>query len=252
MAHARGSIYALSYLAFALLWFLVASVHRECLLNVRTFNEAFLLSVETQSTIGYGVRAVAGNCVGATFLEFGQTVCGMLLDAGLLGLMFAKMARPQQRKYTLLFSDKVRACVIRRAMRADAPGGQGCVYLRNGQLCLVFRVGDLRTKAPFANPRVGGGMAVLGHDTPTTQRGPQVRVVLLYDEVTAEGEVVPFQQANMAVGSTPGAYADDSSLLLPKEIVHVVDEASPVHGRLSLEVHAPESCGCVRVTWTVP
>ena len=79
-----------------------------------------------------------------------------------------------------------------------------------------------------------------------THKRAQVRVVLLCDEVTAEGEVVPFQQANMAVGSTPGAYADDSSLLLPKEIVHVVDEASPVHGRLSLEVRAPAPERCAR------
>lgn len=62
--------YALSYLFFAILWYSVSQADERCLLNPDddstfrsySFNEAFLYSIETQASIGYGSKAVAGDC----------------------------------------------------------------------------------------------------------------------------------------------------------------------------------------------
>lgn len=47
----------------------------------------------------------------------------------MVGIIFAKMARPKQRTQTLLFSRNAVICQ------------------RDGQLCLMFRVGDMRERS---------------------------------------------------------------------------------------------------------
>lgn len=62
--------FLLSWLGFALIWLAVAAVHGDlqseaersnntsCVTNMHSFTSAFLFSVETQHTIGYGSRSV--------------------------------------------------------------------------------------------------------------------------------------------------------------------------------------------------
>jgi potassium inwardly-rectifying channel subfamily J, other len=61
--------FLLSWLGFALMWYAVAASHGDtnpdakglnetCVTNMHTFTSAFLFSVETQHTIGYGSRSV--------------------------------------------------------------------------------------------------------------------------------------------------------------------------------------------------
>lgn len=70
----------------------------------------------------------------------------------MVGIVFAKMARPKQRKQTILFS---RNCVICQ---------------RDGQLCLLFRVGDMREKSHLINS--------------------SVRSYIIHSKHTQEGEVL--------------------------------------------------------------
>lgn len=75
----------------------------------------------------------------------------------MVGIVFAKMARPKQRKQTLLFS---RNCVICQ---------------RDGCLCLLFRVGDMREKSHLINATI--------------------RLYLIQSKHTQEGEVLtPYLQ----------------------------------------------------------
>ena len=93
--------YFASFILFALVWYLVFYVERRCLAEVSSFATAFLFSIETQSTIGYGSKHVLGTCTGGIFLLLVQTIVGNILDALLLGLVFARFSRPDNRTYTL-------------------------------------------------------------------------------------------------------------------------------------------------------
>ena len=190
------AMYAASYLFFAIWWYIIAKSDSECLSEVTSFNTAFQFSLETQATIGYGVKNVRGGCEGGTVLLFIQNVVGMLMDACLLGLIFGKLSRPQQRRYTLQFSEF------------------GCLGYRDSKLCLMFRLGDLRINAPFADSHV--------------------RLILLYDHTTAEGEVIPFQQQRLVLGDADGI-TDDSVVIVPREVVHEINNESPLYNKMSYE-----------------
>ncbi len=55
-----------------------------------------------------------------------QSVFGVIIQALMTGLVFAKLQRPKKRAQTLMFSKHAVICQ------------------RDGQLCLLFRVGDMR------------------------------------------------------------------------------------------------------------
>lgn len=55
-----------------------------------------------------------------------QSIAGVMIQAFMVGIVFAKLSRPKKRTQTLLFSRNAVICQ------------------RNGQLCLMFRVGDMR------------------------------------------------------------------------------------------------------------
>lgn len=94
--------------------------------NIFSFGSCFLFSMESQHTIGYGVRATTEECPEAVFLMCMQGICGVMIQAFLGGIIFAKLTRSKKRQHTLLFS---RHAVIQQ---------------RSKGLCLMFRVGDLR------------------------------------------------------------------------------------------------------------
>lgn len=82
--------------------------------------------MESQHTIGYGVRATTEECPEAVFVMCMQAIVGVMIQAFMGGIVFAKLTRSKNRQHTLLFS---RHAVILR---------------RSHGLCLMFRVGDLR------------------------------------------------------------------------------------------------------------
>lgn len=114
--------YISSYLSL-----LEASGWTPCVLNINSFASAFLYSMESQHTIGYGVRAPTEECPEAVFVMCMQAICGVLIQAFMGGIVFAKLTRGKARQHTLIFSKH--ATVSRRS-------GAG--------LCLMFRVGDMR------------------------------------------------------------------------------------------------------------
>ncbi|XP_064170283.1 inward rectifier potassium channel 4-like isoform X1 [Anguilla rostrata] len=161
---------------------------RPCLLHVQGFVGAFLFSIETQTTIGYGWRCVTEECPVAVVTVVVQSIVGCIIESFMIGTIMAKMARPKKRAQTLLFSTNA------------------VIALRDGKLCLMWRVGNLRKSH-----------IVEAH----------VRAQFIKPYVTAEGEYIPLEQTDMNVGYDQGI--DRLFLVSPLIIVHEIDEESPLY-----------------------
>ena len=131
------STFFVIYFVFAILWYILSLAHGDfsnidnpkwtpCVENMKTFGDALLFSIETQTTIGYGTLYPNTNCGGSVPLVYLQVTLGFLLETILMGFILVKVARPKHRRHTLLFSDSV------------------CVCIEDGQLCLQVRIGDMR------------------------------------------------------------------------------------------------------------
>ncbi|XP_034766818.1 ATP-sensitive inward rectifier potassium channel 12-like [Acipenser ruthenus] len=199
-----SSAFLASWLFFGFIFWGVALIHgdlvaggregaggvewKPCILHVQSFVGAFLFSIETQTTIGYGFRCVTEECPAAVATVVVQSIVGCIIDSFMIGTIMAKMARPKKRAQTLLFS--------RHAV----------VALRDGKLCLMWRVGNLRKSH-----------IVEAH----------VRAQLIKPYVTAEGEYLPLDQVDINVGYDAGL--DRLFLVSPLVIVHEIDEHSPFY-----------------------
>ncbi|XP_023148640.2 G protein-activated inward rectifier potassium channel 3-like [Amphiprion ocellaris] len=168
--------YILTWVTFGGIYFFgawlrddIAHVHdpewKACYENVDSFLSALLLSLESQRTIGYGSRMVTANCPeGAVFLMI-QSIVGSIIDALMVGCMFVKISRPQQRAQTLIFS---KHCVI-------------CE--RDEKLCMLFRIGDLRESHMV---------------------DAKIRAKLIKSRQTKEGEFIPLEQSEINLGYDTG------------------------------------------------
>lgn len=194
--------FLLSWLGFALIWWLIAYSHGDldpnnyktnssftpCILDIHGFTSSFLFSIETQHTIGYGSKHPTDECPEAVFVICIQSMTGVILQAFMVGIVFAKLSRPKKRTQTLLFSRNAVICQ------------------RDGQPCLMFRVGDMRKSH-----------IIEAH----------VRAQMIKRKVTREGELLPFFQTELKVG---GDGEEDKILFIwPTTIVHKIDEQSPLY-----------------------
>uniref|UniRef100_F6PXI5 Potassium inwardly rectifying channel subfamily J member 12 n=2 Tax=Ornithorhynchus anatinus TaxID=9258 RepID=F6PXI5_ORNAN len=192
--------FLVSWLLFGLIFWIIAIMHGDmerpagdgtqpCVLNVTGFMAAFLFSIETQTTIGYGLRCVTEECPIAVFMVVVQSIVGCIIDSFMIGAIMAKMARPKKRAQTLLFSHNA------------------VVAMRDGKLCLMWRVGNLRKSH-----------IVEAH----------VRAQLIKPRITEEGEYIPLDQIDIDVGFDKGL--DRIFLVSPITILHEIDEESPLFG----------------------
>jgi len=161
----------------------------KCFTDITSFCTAVLFSYETQTTIGYGGRHPTERCPSAVFAVMVQSVLSTLIDAFAIGWIIAKISRPKKRAETLLFS--------RNAV----------INMRDGQLCLMVRVGNLRK-------------SVLVEACIRMQLVRQGRV-------TKEGELIPFEQIDLDIDL--GNDSDKIFLVTPQIIVHPITEDSPLY-----------------------
>ncbi|XP_048507494.1 inward rectifier potassium channel 2-like isoform X2 [Athalia rosae] len=168
--------FLLSWLGFAMVWWLIVYSHGDlnrgnfenpnvtftpCVEDIHSFTSCFLFSVETQHTIGYGSKHTTEECPEAIFVMCIQSMTGVMIQAFMVGIVFAKLSRPKKRTQTLLFSRNAVICQ------------------RDSQPCLMFRVGDMRKSH-----------IIEAH----------VRAQLIKRKVTREGELLPFFQTELKVG----------------------------------------------------
>uniref|UniRef100_A0AAY4AHC8 ATP-sensitive inward rectifier potassium channel 1 n=1 Tax=Denticeps clupeoides TaxID=299321 RepID=A0AAY4AHC8_9TELE len=159
-----------SWFIFGLLWYSIAKSngdllgqsqkdgHIKCIENVHGLTTAFLYSLETQTTIGYGGRALTGHCASTLVLIIIQSLIGAIINCFMCGLILAKISLPKKRAKTVMFSDTAAIC------------------LKKGTLCLLIRVANLRK---------------------TLLIGTQIYGKLLRTTVTQEGETIILDQVNI-------------------------------------------------------
>jgi len=156
---------------------------------VTSFASAFLFSIETQHTIGYGSRATTEECPEAIFVMCLQSIVGVVIQCFVVGFVFAKLSRPQKRSQTLLFSSNA------------------VINMRDGHLCFMFRIGDVRNRSHII--------------------GASVTAILIHKRTTAEGETIPFFQMELPIQFDGSC--DSLFLIWPATFVHVIDESSPFY-----------------------
>lgn len=88
-----------------------------CNLQLTSIREGFLFSLETMTTVGYGTHDyLFGRCWIMLPMLSLQACIGLLIDAFLIGILFARLSRPQTRANTVVFTKNA---VIRR-VRGEA------------------------------------------------------------------------------------------------------------------------------------
>merc|ERR1719264_436378 len=120
-----------------------------------------------------------------------QSIVGVMIQACMVGIIFSKLARPKKRASTLMFSRNAVVCQ------------------RDGTNCLLFRVGNMRH---------------------TSLVEAHVRAILISKRVTEEGEVLPYHQAELDVGTDSEGEEDEIFFIWPTTLVHKIDEESPFYG----------------------
>ncbi|PAA52468.1 hypothetical protein BOX15_Mlig015253g1 [Macrostomum lignano] len=186
-----------SWLFFSLFWLLICFSHGDldekkpknfvpCVENVNGFTDALLFSIETQHTIGYGFRYPSDRCPEAVLMVMVQSCFGVIIQALMTGLVFAKLSRPKKRAETLMFSKNAVICK------------------RDGQMVLLFRVGDMR-KSQLLEAHVRG--------------------ILIKKRITREGEVLPLEQFDIDLGYGEGY--DRLFLVWPIIVEHKITKDSP-------------------------
>ncbi|KAK1168250.1 G protein-activated inward rectifier potassium channel 2-like [Acipenser oxyrinchus oxyrinchus] len=190
-------VYTVTWLFFGMIWWLIAYVRGDlehigdnqwtpCVNNLNGFVSAFLFSIETETTIGYGYRVITDKCPEGIVLLLVQSVLGSIVNAFMVGCMFVKISQPKKRAETLVFST------------------HAVISIRDGKLCLMFRVGDLRNS----------------HIVEAS-----IKAKLIKSKQTKEGEFIPLNQTDLNVGYDTG---DDRLFLVsPLIICHEINEHSP-------------------------
>jgi len=143
-----------------------------------------------------------------------QSIVGVVIQACMAGILFAKFTKPINRGETIMFSKNA------------------VVTLRNGVLYLVLRVGDIR---------------------PTHLIECHVSGHVLKKETTTEGEEIPYQLKSMIFGSdldgTPSEYFQ---MFWPMTISHKIDEDSPLYDISPRELLSRQMEIIVTVEGTTP
>jgi hypothetical protein len=189
-----AATYIISWLFFGAVWRIVAFAddsynNGTCVDGVTDFSSALLLSIETQVTIGFGNVQVARDCPWGIFFLMGQSLIGLFIDSVILGLIFAKITRPRNRRKTIVFSR------------------QAIIYEEGGQRYFEVRIADLRQS-----------QIVEAH----------VRLQLYwYELVDPMEERYEFNQRDLDCGYDTGT--DRIILITPVRIRHRIHEDSPLY-----------------------
>ena len=156
--------------------------------NQRNFRLLFL--VETQTTIGYGERAINEQCEFGILVLSLQCIVGLTINSAVAGIIFTKFViQSSNRAETIVFSKNA------------------TITLRNQELFLLCRVADLRSKNLLE---------------------AKVRMVYFKEmEETQEGRMLQYVKKEIKCGVQIDGTQNHLLLIWPTVIAHKIDENSP-------------------------
>ncbi|XP_052742465.1 ATP-sensitive inward rectifier potassium channel 11-like [Bicyclus anynana] len=222
------------WLVFAIFWYITALAHydfepeppqRSCVTGGKDFVTIFLASVEAQTTIGFGDRAIDEECPESIFLFIMQLILGTGLSGVLTCVVYAKLTRPEKlSRDGVGFSKKAVIC------------------LRDGRLCLMIRAWDLNYDhiisseftAHFVNTHRTKESEVIRYyarSLPLQQRQFLLWPVTLVHEINAASPLYRLSPRNIAENSyeitvslkgasaSMGTFTQSQTSYLPKEVV---------------------------------
>ncbi|XP_027017424.1 ATP-sensitive inward rectifier potassium channel 1-like [Tachysurus fulvidraco] len=162
--------FILTWFVFSLFWYCVGGTngdlwwqnpsanHSACVTNVYDLTTAFMFSLETQTFIAYGMRAITTLCPGAIAIYVFQVILGTIIPCFWGGVVMAKVSLPKRRAKAIMFSKMAVICS------------------RQDTLCLKIRVANLRKSLMI-------GTQIYGKFIKTT--------------TTTEGETIIMDQVNI-------------------------------------------------------
>ncbi|KAG7333438.1 hypothetical protein KOW79_003573 [Hemibagrus wyckioides] len=133
-----GASFVFGWFIFGLLWYWAAFAngdltwqnppagHKPCVMNLFDMKGAFLQSIETQMSIGYGYRQLTPFCPSTLTIFTVQVVFGTVIICFWCGVIMTKVARGKKRARTIRFSK------------------MAVISSKKGSLCLQIRVANMR------------------------------------------------------------------------------------------------------------
>ncbi|XP_068624172.1 ATP-sensitive inward rectifier potassium channel 11-like [Battus philenor] len=222
------------WLVFAVFWYVTALAHydfepdppkRSCVTGGKDFVTIFLASVEAQTTIGFGDRAIDEECPESIFLFIMQLILGTGLSGVLTCVVYAKLTRPEK-------------------LSRDGVGfsKKAVVSVRDGKLCLMFRAWDLNYDhiisseftAHFINTyrtKEGEVIRYLARSLPIQQRQFLLWPVTLLHVIDRDSPLYDFSPQDFANNSyeiaislkgasaSMGTFTQSQTSYLPREVV---------------------------------
>uniref|UniRef100_A0A914X1S1 Uncharacterized protein n=1 Tax=Plectus sambesii TaxID=2011161 RepID=A0A914X1S1_9BILA len=210
-----ASSFLISWVVFACIYSLIAFIsgdfhdhhfegeHEYCIQNVHNFITAFLFSVESQHTIGYGYRYITSACPPAYITLFVQLIVGVLIQTLIGGVVLAKLLRPKKRLREIRYSLMGVIAPLSSAFPEDY-GGEKPDH-RNA---LMFRIADICDKLHLCEPHV--------------------RLYMARTRINKHGQKELIGMRDMDVGYDNGR--DRLLLIWPVIVVHMINEKSPLFG----------------------
>lgn len=119
-----------------------------------------------------------------------QSILGVIIQACMAGIIFARFTVPRARGETIIFSKNA------------------VITLRNGALMILCQISDLRRAS-----------LIEAH----------VRMIIVRKEKTEEGEIIPYHQSDLECGSDLDGSNDRVLIWWPVTIGHKIDEDSPFY-----------------------
>jgi len=148
-----------------------------------------IVNSDHMSISRYGTRAIEANCPPAILLLMIQSCFGVFVQSLMTGLIFAKLSRPKSRAQTMMFSR------------------QAVVCQRDGEYCLLFRLGDMRKSHII---------------------GTSIRALIVKNRLTREGESIPMCQYTLKLETETNFNDGFVFLVWPVTVVHRINNTSPL------------------------
>lgn len=117
------STFFITWMVFTCLWYLIAYAHGDlnydeqsgeslmegqqpCVIGAQSLTALFIYTVETQVSIGFGEKYPSDECPEGVFLFVSQLIVYIGIEGAMVGIVYAKVARPSKQVSEPKFSRK--------------------------------------------------------------------------------------------------------------------------------------------------